>query len=324
MKHFSGLVVAGLAGLLSLWVSSWLSFGDSSVLALVLGLGLSGLLRGQTHLAKGLGVASKIGLQVSIVLLGFRLSFSDIQDLGLWSFRLSLPLLVLAFTIAVMLGQKLGLGRHLSLLIGFGTAICGGSAIASAAPILESEEEEVGLALGTIFFFNLLGLVLFPAVGQWLNLSQQTFGIWAGTAINDTSSVVAAGYAYGDVAGDVATIVKLARTLLILPTCLVLSMRRFGKEQSGHLTRLRAILPSFILLFLLASILTSLGLVPEQVRLFSQPIAKWLMATALFAVGSKLSLEQIKRAGLRPILLGAAVWGSVSLASLFLQQLLSP
>lgn len=322
-QHLSGLMVSGLAGLFAIWSSSFLPLVDSSILSLVLGLGLSSFLRQKKHLTSGLGLASKLGLQYSIILLGFRLSFADIQTLGLQSFQLSIPLLFLAFAVALGLGRRLNLSRNLTLLIAFGTAICGGSAIASAAPILDAEDDDIGLALSTVFLFNLIGLLIFPVLGQALNLSQQAFGIWAGTAINDTSSVVAAGYSYGQTAGDVAVVVKLARTLLILPTCIFFAFSRVEKWQSGRTRQLRQVLPTFIFLFLLASLLTSFGLIPDAVINFSQPLSKWLMAMALFAVGSKLSIAQIKRAGLKPALLGALVWRSVGLGSLFLQQLLS-
>ncbi|MFA9413385.1 MULTISPECIES: YeiH family protein [unclassified Streptococcus] len=323
-QHLSGLMVSGLAGIFAIWLSSFLPLVDSSILSLALGLSLSGLLRQEKHLSSGLGLASKLGLQYSIILLGFRLSFADIKSLGLWSFQLSIPLLFLAFAVALVLGRQLKLSHNLTLLIAFGTAICGGSAIASAAPILDAEEDDIVLALSTVFLFNLLGLLIFPALGQALDLSQQTFGIWAGTAINDTSSVVAAGYSYGQVAGDVAVVVKLARTLLILPACVFFAFRRFEKGQSGRTRQLRQVFPTFVFLFLLASLLTSLGLIPDALRDLSQPLSKWLMAMALFAVGSKLSIAQIKRAGLKPMLLGAMVWFSIGLASLLLQQVMTP
>lgn len=314
--------MSGVMGWLALLVEHDVPLLGASILSLLAGLTLSGVLRQREEVQLGLRLVSKKGLQYSIILLGFRLSFSDIQSLGVASYRFSLPLLLLVFAVSWWLGRRFNLSKNLTLLIAFGTAICGGSAIASAAPILDAEEEEVGLALATIFFFNMAALVTFPLLGQLIGLSQEAFGLWAGTAINDTSSVVAAGYGYGQMAGDVATVVKLARTLLIVPTCLVFSLKRFGQWQSGQGPSVRHLFPSFILWFLLASLLSSLNSLPAQLLTLSKPISQWLMAASLFAVGSNMSLGQIKRAGLKPLMLGGLAWVSLSLASLLLQYLL--
>lgn len=322
-RELGGLTVALIFGYLALVLGSQIPLLGSSILALLTGLTLSGWLKTRPDWQPGLTLASKKGLQYSIILLGFRLSFRDIQDLGLWSLQISLPLALLALGLSVLIGKRLKLTRRLSLLIGFGTAICGGSAIASAAPILEAEEDEVGLALSTIFLFNLLALVVFPPVGQLLQLSQDSFGLWAGTAINDTSSVVAAGYGYGTAAGDAATVVKLARTLLIVPACLAFALFPLGKWQSRERGfSLKQIFPTFILWFLLASLVSSLGLLPKSLLTASRFLSQLLMATALFAVGSKMSLRQIKTAGVKPLLLGGLVWLTISLVSLALQALI--
>lgn len=324
-KNLPGLILSTAFGYLALVLGGQLPLLGSSILALLTGLVLSGWLKTKPQFQSGLALAGKKGLQYSIILLGFRLSFKDIQDLGLWSLQFSLPLALMTLALSYWLGRGLKLSKRLSLLIGFGTAICGGSAIASAAPILEAEEEEVGLALSTIFFFNLLALVVFPPIGQLLQLSQDSFGLWAGTAINDTSSVVAAGYGYGQAAGDAATVVKLARTLLIVPACLGFALFPLGKWQSREQGfSVKQIFPTFILWFLLASLVSSLGLVTAPVLTTSRFLSQWLMAAALFAVGSKMSISQIKTAGLKPLLLGGSVWLTLTLVSLLLQGLISP
>lgn len=292
----------------------------SSLLAMLLGLFCTRFFGNLVESSSVLTWFSKKGLQYSIILLGFRLSFRDIQSLGLWSLQLSLPLAFITLSLSLVLGRWLGLKKRLSLLIGFGTAICGGSAIATAAPVLEGDEEEVGLALSTIFVFNLIGLLLFPILGRLQGLTQVQFGIWAGTAINDTSSVLAASYDYGKVAGDIATVVKLARTLLIVPFCLGFALFPLRKWQSGNRTfSLTKIVPAFVLAFLLAAILSSLNLVPPSVLTISQKLSKWLMAMALFAVGCKLSFSHLKATGWSPIILGGLVWFLLSVLSLLLQ-----
>lgn len=322
-KHLAGASLALLMGGVAVLLTPYLSFLDSSSLALLTGLVLSAYLKGKSELVPGLTWVGKKGLQFSIILLGLRLSFTDIKGVGLWSYQLSLPFLLLTLALAYLLGRWLKLPRALSLLVGFGTAICGGSAIAAASPILEADEEDIGLALSTIFLYNLLALFLFPSLGQVLGLSERTFGLWAGLAINDTSSVVAAGYSYGQGAGDVATVVKLARTLLIVPACLGFGLGRLGQGQSSQLSRFKGIFPTFVLWFLLATLLTSLGLVPAAWVELSKPLSKWLMAAALFGIGSKLSLRQIKTAGLKPLFLGGLVWLTLSILSLLVLKLTS-
>ncbi|KXT74102.1 hypothetical protein STRDD10_01170 [Streptococcus sp. DD10] len=204
-------------------------------------------------------------------------------------------------------------------MIGFGTAICGGSAIAAASPILEAKEEEVALSISTIFFFNIVALLLFPFLGHLFQMPDLVFGTWAGTAINDTSSVVAAGYSFSQKAGDMATIVKLSRALMIVPACLLFVFYRFQKEK-GVKTQLRItkIVPWFILWFSLASLLSSLGIFPKEMIPYAKLFSQWLMAMALFAIGTKVSFEQFYRTGLAPLLTGFLAWLAVSLVSFFL------
>lgn len=315
MSNLICLVGAGLA----IFLGQVFPFLGYSIFALLLGLLLGQFYRVSDPVQAGFNAIGKRYLQYSVVFLGFSLSFAQVSQVGLSSLRLSLVTILLAFLVATLVGLKLGLQKNLALLIGFGTAICGGSAIAAASPILEAKEEEVALSISTIFFFNILALLIFPSLGHLFQMTDTAFGTWAGTAINDTSSVLAAGYSYSQAAGDMATIVKLSRALMIVPACLLFVFYRYRLEKSAQKKlSLRKIIPWFILFFILASLLASLGLVPSAFLPYAKLLSQWLMAMALFAIGSKVSFQQFYKTGLAPLLTGLLAWLAVSLLSFFL------
>ena len=272
-------------------------------------------------LQPGISFSSKKILQVSIVLLGFGLSFTQIMATGGESLAVTLVTVTVAFVSAWLLGRLLRTPSDLTTLIGVGTAICGGSAIAAVTPILKPSEHDTAFAISTIFLFNIVAVLTFPALGHMLGLSDYGFGMWAGTAINDTSSVVAAGYAYSHAAGDFATIVKLTRATLIIPICLFLvvlvGMR--NRRQGNQSVSLAKIFPWFIVWFLLASLTRSTGIVPEIMLDWINVAAKFLIVVALVAVGVSADMRKIFATGPRPILLGFLVWMAVSVSSLIVQ-----
>ncbi|EHP43508.1 hypothetical protein OR16_08602 [Cupriavidus basilensis OR16] len=191
-----------------------------AVFGMLLGLLLRPLLKPGERSKPGVTFAGKQLLQYSIVSLGFSLPLHEVARTGLHSLPVSLVTLAVAFVVAVAVGHVLGISENLKVLIGAGTAICGGSAIAAITPILKPEDHDTTYALSTIFLFNIVAVMLFPVLGRLLGMSDTGFGLWAGTAINDTSSVVAAGYAWNATAGEYATIVKLTRAMMIVPVSL--------------------------------------------------------------------------------------------------------
>ena len=187
----------------------------ASMLAIVLGMALSAW-RPPASTKPAKQISGQL-LKIGIVFLGFGLSFAKLQAVGLKVYLVLIPVVAVALLSARYLGRWMGIESRSALLVGMGTAICGGSAIAAAAPIVEAEDSEIAFAITTIFLYNTLALFLFPLLGAWLGYGDQNFGLFAGAAINDTSSVVAAGFAFSEAAGTTATIVKMARTLLIVP-----------------------------------------------------------------------------------------------------------
>ena len=272
----------------------------------------------------GCTVASKQVLQLSIVVLGAGLSVQQVVSVG----RQSLP--VMLGTLAVALGGAWVLGRLLNvrgdtqILIGVGTGICGASAIAATTAVTKAKDCEVAYAIGTIFTFNIAAVLLFPPIGHLLGMSPHAFGLWSGTAINDTSSVVAAAYAYGGDAGAAGIVVKLTRTLMLIPIVIVLAVLKARRETTGFSARAmpwRKIVPTFLVGFILATATNSLGLIPTSWHPALSVLGTFLITTALAGIGLSLRWADMRKAGRRPLLLGALLWVAVATSSLGLQAL---
>ena len=319
-KYLPGVLLSFGIAAVSIFLGGLLPLIGSSVLAIVFGIVLNNSMKLPAVFQEGLSYSGKKLLQYSIIFLGFSMSIGQVSETGISSLRISLITILIAFLAAYLAGRFFKMNRVLTILIGFGTAICGGSAIAAASPILEADEEEIALSISTIFFFNILAVFIFPFLGHLLQMSDAFFGTWAGTAINDTSSVVAAGYTYSPSAGDLATIVKLSRALMIVPACLIFAAYRYIKsKQSAQKTNLKQIFPWFIAWFVLASLISSLGFLPAAVIPYTKFISQWLMAMALAAIGAKVSFKQFKQAGAAPLLTGAFAWFCVAVSSLIIQ-----
>lgn len=279
-------------------------------------------------------------LQAAIVIFGLGLSLAAVVRIGLGSLPVMLGTLAACFTVAAVAGRALGVPPELRLLLGSGTGICGASAIGAVAPVIAAGEAAVGYAMSTIFVFNLLAVLVFPPVGHLLGLDAQSFGLWAGTAVNDTSSVVAAGYAYSRAAGDQAVAVKLTRALMIIPLVLAVSVARRPGVQGARSTgqpagvgnhrvvprgraRIGRLVPAFIPLFLLATVVNSLGLVPPAARDGLGLAATAALAIAMAGIGLGISPGDLRRSGLRPLILGGLLSLTVAVTGLALQALVS-
>ncbi len=336
---------AGIAGLATLLAHVAPLIG-APVFGIVLGVlvgGLPGRRAGEARLAAGIAFSSRTVLQLSIVVLGSGLSLAEIARTGLSSLPVMVGTLALALLVAWGAGRLLGIDGGLGTLIGVGTAICGASAIAATTAVIGAAEAEVAYAISTIFAFNVIAVLTYPALGHLLGLSQHAFGLWAGTAINDTSSVVAAAYSYGHAAGDYGVVVKLTRTLMIIPITLVLAVRSrraatscavgpgstaarsgsAGRDRpAGRHPRLAQLVPWFLVGFLAAAGANSLGLIPRSLHAPLSSVALFLIAMALAAIGLSVRPRQLKEAGLRPLALGAVLWVTVAVSSLALQAAL--
>lgn len=302
------------------------------VCAIVIGVLLAPLLgpmlgERRRVLAPGLGFASQTVLQCSVVALGTQLSLGQVLHIGLSSLPVMVGTLVACLVVAALVGRWLGVDEELRTLIGVGTGICGASAIAAVSSVTRPRHGSVAYAVSTIFVFNIVAVLLFPPLGHLLHLSQQQFGLFAGTAVNDTSSVVAAATTYGHQAGDHAVVVKLTRTLMIIPICLALSalMARRGGAGTGERRSAVAVtlrlVPWFLIGFLLCAGAGSAGLIAPGLRPPLQQVSLFLITTALAGIGFSTDAAALRRTGLRPLLLGAILWVTVGTTSLLLQAL---
>ena len=292
------------------------------VFGILLGMLFAKKRRPQT-VESGIRFTGKKILQYAIILLGFEMNLFHVVEVGEQSLYVMIFTLFAAFGAAFLMGKVLGMDRDMTALVGAGTAICGGSAIAAVAPVIGAKDRDVVISIATIFFFNVLAVFIFPFLGHSMGMSDFGFGMWAGTAINDTSSVVAAGYAYSHDAGAYATIVKLTRTLMIVPVCLFFALLVMkGAKESGTGFSLRRIFPMFVLYFVLACIVNTTGIIPAEVSHGLGMLGKFSIVLAMSAIGLNTDLPSLLKHGTRPLLLGMVCWIAVAGTSLIVQHAL--
>lgn len=322
-----GLALATVIGLAATEVAHFFPIVGAPVIAIIIGIVVSLIRPASPALTPGLHVAAKRVLQISIVLLGTGLSLHEVTSTGISSLPVLLGTLVVALAAAWFIGRRLGVVGDVRTLIGVGTAICGASAIAATDAVIDAPEQDVAYAIATIFTFNVVAVLTFPLLGHAMHLSQRSFGLLAGTAINDVSSVVAASSVYGHAAASYAIIVKLSRTLMIIPIALALAFwrtRQVERDERAANTPARTsglakIFPWFIAWFVGAVLLNSAGVFSPHVIHDFGDFAQVFIAIALAAIGLSTKLRDIRRAGLRPLALGAILWIVVTLTSLGLQ-----
>ncbi|TWP33636.1 YeiH family protein [Leekyejoonella antrihumi] len=273
----------------------------------------------------GYGFAAKPVLQLSIVVLGTGLSLQQVVKVGTSSLPIMFGTLAVALGGAWIIGRLLGLDSDTRTLIGVGTGICGASAIAAVTAVIKPKERDVAYAIGTIFTFNIAAVLLFPPIGHLIGLTGQSFGLWSGTAINDTSSVVAAAYSFGSNAGPYAIVVKLTRSLMIIPIVMGLALLKARHERkqgadTGSL-KWKQVVPLFLIGFVLAAAADTVGLIPGSWHPHLSDLGTFLITFALAGIGLGLRFAQMRKAGPRPLIMGGILWICVATTSLGLQAL---
>ncbi|MCS6801927.1 MAG: putative sulfate exporter family transporter [Chloroflexota bacterium] len=294
------LAVAITARLIGRFVPATIS---EVLVAVVLGLLIANTLRLPAAAALGIRLAVQRVLRLGIILLGARLSLGDVVAIGSQAILLIAVLMAVALVFAYSVGRLLGLPRRLALLIGVGTAVCGNSAIIATAPVVEAKESEVSFAVATITLFGTLAVFVYPLIGAALQLSQTVFGLWSGTAINDTSQVVAAAAAYGTAALGTATVVKLTRNALMAPLLLGIAWW-WGRGAAAARRGAAGAVPLFVLGFLAVVALRTVGLIQPPLTLWLDEGARFCILLALAGVGLNTSLATLRAIGLAPFLLG--------------------
>ena len=330
LKHYQGILLCLGIAIIAYFLGNLLPLIGGPVFGIMIGILMRNIDSKVKSIESGINFSSKKVLQAAIILLGCGLNLNEIYHAGISSLAIIITTIAAALLTAYFLGRFLRVDFGLKSLIGVGTAICGGSAIAAIAPVIEAEEKDISYAISTVFLFNIAAVFIFPPLGHLLGMTEPGFGLLAGSAINDTSSVVAAGYVYGNAAGDYAVIVKLTRTLMIIPIALLfvwLMIIRHKKAHEGKTGKshkkfnLVKIFPWFILGFLLLATLKTSGWVDEKAMNFLKEAGKFLIIMALAAIGLKTDIRQLFHTGLKPGLLGMAIWIVITFTSLLVQYL---
>jgi uncharacterized membrane protein YadS len=356
-----GLALALAVAAVATVVGQHVPLVGSAVPGAVIGAAIAIAVKPGARLAPGLKWASSTVLQCSVVLLGAQLSIAEAARVGVSSLPVMLGTLAICLCAAWLYGRLLNIPGDLRTLIGVGTGICGGSAIAAAAPVIEAASTDVAYAISTIFLFNIAAVLAFPLLGHVLGMSQQSFGLFAGTAVNDTSSVVATATTYGAAATSHAVVVKLVRTLMIIPICLGLAALTERRRRAAapplsapgtpapdapapgtpapgtpapdapaatapaparmSPARVIRLVPWFLIGFVVLAAVNSAGVIPPAAHAPLQHVSVFLVAVALSAIGLSTNVAALRKAGPRPLLLGALLWVTVAAASLGLQAL---
>ena len=333
IKIIPGIAISFLIAIIALWIEGLFSVHiiGASVIAMFIGVILNSFLTKTEVFNLGTKFTSKKILKFAIILLGLSLNINTIFQVGKMSLLVMMFTLLTCFGGGYFIGRALKLNWKLSNLISAGTGICGGSAIAAIAPTIDADNNDVAYAMSATFLFDMLMIVLFPIMGRAMGMSDEAFGLWAGTAVNDTSSVVATGYAFSEAAGDFATMVKLTRTLCIIPTVVIFAFinlnikRKEAKKQGLDESELKTnfsikkIFPWFILGFVLMSIIASIFTIPEVVVTNTKTISKFLMVSALAAIGLNTSFSSIKKSGIRPMVHGFIISALVVVVALLVE-----
>ncbi len=330
-KNGAGIALCLLIALPAWMLGQTVPMIGGPVFAILMGMVITALLKDKTRFNAGVSFTSKKVLQYAVILLGFGMNLSVIAATGLQSLPVILSTISISLIVAFALYKIVNIPAKIAILVGVGSSICGGSAIAATAPVIGADDDEIAHSISVIFLFNIIAALIFPTLGGLLGLTHYGFGLFAGTAVNDTSSVTAAAAAWDAIHGsntlETAAIVKLTRTLAIIPITLVLAFYRSRKEAAGGGSEvsIKKIFPYFILYFVLASIITTVcsafGVAPQ---VFSplKTLSKFLIVMAMAAIGLNTNIVKLIKSGGKPIFVGLCCWISIACVSLLMQRLL--
>lgn len=314
------------------------------VFAILIGMILTLIIKDKSKIQVGITFTSKKILQYAVILLGFGLNLSTILKTGKQSLPVIISTIATSLIVAFILHKLMKVPSKISTLVGVGSSICGGSAIAATAPVIDADDEEIAQSISVIFLFNVIAALIFPTLGGLLGLSNDGFGLFAGTAVNDTSSVTAAASAWDGIHGsntlDTATIVKLTRTLAIIPITLVLAFVRIRTEKktsvygkSGKKVDFKKIFPMFIIYFVLASVITTVATSvfadnstvlngANSIFGFLKDLSKFFIVMAMAAIGMNTNIVKLVKTGGKPIFMGFCCWAAIACVSLGMQRII--
>lgn len=335
-KNLKGILLCFFVSIPCLFLGLKFPIVGGPIFGILTGMIISLFIKDKTPFADGIAFVSKKVLQYAVILLGFGLNLSVILETGKQSLPIILSTITTALLIAYLLHKTMKIPGKISTLVGVGSSICGGSAIAATAPVIDADDEEVAQSISVIFFYNMLAAMIFPSIGAILGFSVtdgDAFGIFAGTAVNDTSSVTAAAstwdslYHLGSATLDKAVTVKLTRTLAIIPITLILAYFRNKKNRTdAKESSIKGIFPFFILYFVLASVITtvsiSIGISPS-VFLPLKKLSKFFIVMAMCAIGLNTNIIKLVKTGGKPLVMGFCCWVGITGMSILMQHILN-
>lgn len=339
-KNTWGLLLCLVISIPSWFFGKLLPVVGGPVFAILIGMILTLFIKKKEKLQDGITFTSKKILQYAVVLLGFGLNLTTVLQTGGQSLPVIISTITVSLVVAFLLHKIMKVPSKISTLVGVGSSICGGSAIAATAPVIDADDEEIAQSISVIFLFNIIAALIFPTLGGLLGLSDEGFGLFAGTAVNDTSSVTAAASAWDGIHGsntlDSATIVKLTRTLAIIPITLVLALfRTFQSKKAAknngqnnvavQKISLKKIFPFFILFFILASVITTVATSCGVPSAFFSPfkeLSKFLIIMAMAAIGLNTNIVKLVKTGGKPIIMGLCCWIAITVVSLSMQKVI--
>ena len=330
-KNGAGLLLCLIIAVPSWFLGQAVPVVGGPVFAILIGMIVTLIVTNKEPFLGGINYTSKKILQAAVVFLGFGMNLTEILAKGRQSLPIIISTIATSLIIAFLLYKALKLKANNAILVGVGSSICGGSAIAATAPVIDASDEEVAQSISVIFLFNVLAALIFPTLGSLLGLSNEGFGLFAGTAINDTSSVTAAATAWDGIHGsntlDAAAIVKMTRTLAIIPITLALAIYRGRKAKlatssAASTFSLKKSFPYFVLFFVLASVVTTVFSLPATVTAPLKDLSKFLIVMAMAAIGLNTNIIKLVKTGGKPIFTGFCCWVGIALVSLGMQHVL--
>lgn len=331
-NNFKGIALCFVIAMPSWFLGKQFEVIGGPVFAIIFGMIITLIFKSKNSFQPGITYTSKKILQYAVILLGFGLNLSTIAKTGMQSLPIILSTISISLIMSFILFKAMKMPSNISTLIGVGSSICGGSAIAATAPVIGADDEEIAQSISVIFLFNVLAALIFPSLGGILHMTNEGFGLFAGTAVNDTSSVTAAAAAWdgmhpGANTLDSAVIVKLTRTLAIIPIALVLAFykARKAKKSSGGNFSLKKIFPFFILFFVLASVITTIATSFGVSESFFSPLktlSKFFIVMAMAAIGLNTNIVKLVKTGGKPIFMGLCCWVAIAAVSIAMQKVL--
>lgn len=322
-----GVILCLIISLPAYYLGKLFPLVGGPVFAILMGMIITFFFKDKSKVQAGITYTSKKILQYAVILLGFGMNLKEILKIGTSSLPIIISTITTSLVVAFVLCKILKIPSKIATLIGVGSSICGGSAVAATAPVIEADDEEIAQAISVIFLFNILAALIFPTLGGIIGLSNDGFGLFAGSAVNDTSSVTATAAAWDGIHKsntlDHATIVKLTRTLAIIPITLVLAFKRTrDNSKNSSKVDLKKIFPYFILFFVLASIITTVFSLPGSITAPIKDLSKFFIIMAMAAIGLNTNIVKLVKSGGKPIFLGFCCWVAITIVCLLMQLLL--